>query len=1369
MFRLSTALLLVLIGAPASAIEVRDDFQATAHQYELVGPAIWKFGGGAARFQSKAYESFAVATCDTLEQATITTQLRIDGRHGTGYSTAGLSLFEDQANHWRLLLVCGPTGNAYFELVEKYRGVHQAQRNAAGGTGLASKDEGKLTTWQFNRDYQLTLTLAPGSLSGEIRDPATGSFWRRTFALEKGKAIAFGRPALTAGEMSGSYGTLSIEGQAEIGKRALAVTRGPAGAIALVEDEQNRHAPAWKQWFEAAGFGVVSVAWPQLEETRFTSDIDLVVLTDATRLPAAGMHACTRYLRSRGKLLALGAPAFGHPLVKSPQGYVAPDKLAETLYNRLERHPIALDARQWHFGAMNRESRGSVVAEDAAATTWRMQIDYRGWGTFAQSIRGALSQQRPLLVFEARGEASVPQISVECVETDGARWIATVPLTTTWKKVVLRPADFAYWKDSKAARGALGDAFQPAQADLLRIGFSTSHTPQTKAGTRQFWVRHLAAATGGEWAIDDPTSPRIEAMSPSYMLYPLTGVARLQSAHPTLQNASENAVVPFSAPAYSAVWRENGIGFDRQRPWRWIRLVDAFDAEGNNRGPLAWLMLGNTTHPGALWANIGVAQSAVLGCGNPTAQTLRKAIIETARRMTRGQFLMEAGTDQFGYYRNEPVRLGASVLNAGRERLQAKLRFVVTGGGRTLLEQERPVTALAGVGATTSFDWPQPDGGLPDDCRVRVELADEAGTIDAIEHAFGNLPEGAADPGEFVTIDGSNFRQHGKPWYMLGMNYRPNSQGGRQTTAMLDRAFYDPEAIERDLAWMESAGINMLSAIQQPTPPEENPKAYRDLHDFLNRCRKHHMKVFYFLRVGNPLAGGTAEAVKKHIAAAGIQHHPAILAWELSWEPIYYRGPADGRMAFLQPDWNRWIVDRYGSLELAERDWGFALTHLPVGKTKAKTPPAPQAALPDAKWLEQHGPWDKAAAAFRRFFSDRVGQAYGEMIAEIRQFDPNHLVTFRFGACGIPDRSRFAHAHSAAVAKHVSFLCPEGYNLQPEGPAKPTGDDDIRKGGLVTLYYRFLSREKPVVWMEFGYSVMGMHTIWQTGMEHIPPAQLATQQSEFKKFYSMMLESGARGAAPWWLPGGFRLGEESDFGVLEPDGRQRPCCDVLRSVLPMFAQLDAKSCIAAANESGPVIELDFDAHYADAWETYGQQYLQAVAQGKLPKLRTAGTGSTSADCPLLAVGNRPCNGANPPKFLNAEIGVVEVREGKSAWRRLPRDSAIVARAGEPLRMRLELGNTEEATWLAPAAQGPGEQTGRVYVQCTIAGQRILVPLLADTPYLDDGDSAEFELPGLAPGRHMLALQAVVSRADSRGRLLRIPFGEKRQIAVTLSE
>jgi hypothetical protein len=429
--------------------------------------------------------------------------------------------------------------------------------------------------------------------------------------------------------------------------------------------------------------------------------------------------------------------------------------------------------------------------------------------------------------------------------------------------------------------------------------------------------------------------------------------------------------------------------------------------------------------------------------------------------------------------------------------------------------------------------------------------------------------------------------------------------------------------------------------------------------------------------------------------------------------------------------------------------------------------------LPKPEWCSAHGPWDKVTAAFRRFFSDHVGQAYGRIIRELRRYDPNHLITFRFGACGIPNQAWFAHCHSAAVAKHVDFLCPEGYNLQTGGWAKATPADDLRKGGLVTLYYRFLSREKPVVWMEFGYTVNGFHARWKTGMERIAPAELAIQRTEYENFYNMFVESGARGAAPWWLPGGFRLDERSDFGILEPDGTERPAAQVVKRFLPKFAKVGDATCVAPAeaerDKGRPVITLDLDAHYADAWQFYAPQYLEHVKAGRLPYLRTAGTGTTSADCPLLAVGNTPLNGRNPPQFLNAEFNRIEVKEGGKPWQEISPGKAVALGKGASLHCRVSVGNTAEAAWLAPEKDS-GNSEGRVFLRCALqpSGKTIDVPIPRKTPYLADAELGEFSVPLSAESEQTVTFGMFTARRKGDAGAMTIPFGEKRTVRVNVT-
>jgi hypothetical protein len=1333
---------------------LRDDFSMAQGRYEFVGGRAWKIGGGQCRFASPGRESFAVANLDELSDARVEATLTLEKRLSPSYITAGLTFYQDPENHWRLLLVAAPDNKPYFELIERYAGTHQAQSaSASAGTQLAAKDEGDLKVWEYDRPYRLILTISPKAITGEVRDPATGQFWRRAYSFATGRAVRAGRPGMMASGTEGGFRELIVEGVRPAPAPSLSVKRGPAGSVAILRDEANKLAPTLQEILTKAGFGATVLEWDDLSRGRLpTESLDLLVLANARRLPATVVKPMLTFLRTKGKVICIGAPAFGELLIKTPHGYVSTEKYGESVYDSLAKRAMPLTATGWKRVCKNAERVTSIQAEPK--DVWKVTADLDGWDSFSHALEKGFPEGNNLLCFRAKGDASTPQLSIECDERDGARWIATVDLSTDWRAYVLRPYNFAFWHDSKAKRGP-GSVLNPANIESVHFGLSGSHTPKCKPGPHTFWFADVATAADPNMEEPDVRIPDIEGLCPSYKLYPLSEIASLRVVSP-LQSAIRNpqSAIPFTGKGYSPVWREGGIGFDRDRAWRWVRVLDAYDATGRNRGALVSFMLGENVFAGGIWANVGLAEpSQILNA------PLQDVLVSMAKAMTRGCFLLEAGTRYFSYQPGEKMDLGALVMNSGHEEGKLSVAMTISDGkGAAVCQKSLPLTIPPGERRSVQWEWTpsaQEAGGFP--FKVTTELlTPEGAQMDIISHTVELLPDKPASPDEFVKVEGSNFRLGGKPWYMLGINYRPSSMAGNSLLGQSTRReSYDPVIIERDLAWMESAGINMLSAIQALIPDDPDaPGAYRDQLDFLNRCRNHGMKVFYFLPWGNPMAGADVEKIKKHIEAAGIKDHPAILSWELAWEPIYYSGTSKrGGMDFLIPDWNAWIVGRYGSIEEAEKDWAFKVDRTDKGLV----------ALPKHEWCDTRGPWDRAVAAFRRFFSDRVGRGYGDIIRELHRWDPKHLVTFRFGACGIPNKSWYAHAHSAAVAKHVDFLCPEGYNLHAMGSGKPAPADDLRKGGMVTLYYRFLSREKPVVWMEFGYTVNGIHDVWKTGREHISPEQLASQREDYENFYKMFIESGARGSAPWWLPGGFRLGENSDFGVLEPDGTERPACQVLREFLPKFAQVKQGSCVLPRNvlpETGRVIELDLDAHYADAWDLYSAQYLEAVKSGELPYLKTAGTGTTSADCPLLAVGDVPCTGKNPPQFLNAEFNSVELKVGDGEWKQVRNGEVFTVKNGAKIMCRASVGNTAEAAWVAssaPATAPEGLAPGAVYLAC--AG--LYPPIASNTDYLKDAEVKEFALPTPTEAEQKITfvMLTVRKKTDSTEMTL-LPFGEK---------
>ncbi len=1320
-----------LLAVPACcAVLWQDDF-TTTRRYERWGTALWEPGNGRAAFRAGTEDAYLVVLGPQVTRMTAETELTLNERTGTGWTLAGLSLYADPTNHWRLLLVEGPDGKRYMELIESFNGEHQAQLGGNSPvTRLEATFSGELLEWEYGKPYRLSLVLTPDTLTGTVTDPATGAMWRKEFSFGQARAVRAGRAALMVNGMAGSFGRLAVEGTPPEPVAGLQLRRGPRGKVAILGDEAGTNAETLAAAFAEAGFGATVMSWEQMEGALPWDQLDLLVFADARTLPTGARDQLMEALHCGGKVMCIGAPALSELRAPGPGGWHTQGQWARSYYDALEHRPIVLGDDPWERAAQFPEQPASIERDPAGGdTAWKVTTDLKGWDTYRTAASGAFDTEHPLLTFEARGDENTKQLSIECAEDDGSRWIAVVELSPEWQGYVLRPIDFAYWFDSPAKnRGGPGDRLRPERTAYLTVGLASSHTPKVRDGRHSYWFRNLATAPDRGMPEPNFTVPSLEALCPSYKLYPMDEATSLRAA-------TESPILPaatrlrWSGAAYSPVWRERGRGFQRNRSWRWVPVLEAFDRGGRSRGALISLMLGDSVAPNAIWANVSVADPA-----QALQRDLLAALMRTAEAMVQGCFLLDGGAEFFSYKPGERVLLGGTVLNSGRTEQDLTLRLTVRDADkRSVFERSETVRLAPSETRSVSWRW-EPERFDPRGYEVETSLLSGDSVRDRIVHRLEALRTTPAGPDEFVRVEGSNFMLGGKPWYFKGINYWASWVAGYPDLQLYQRGRYDPEIIERDLAWLESIGVNALSAVQSLQPPDPDaPGAFRDQLDFLERCERHGIKVFMFMANGWPYRGGDVEKLKEYITKAGLKDHPAIMCWELAWEPI--DSPWQGRLDYLIEPWNRWIVERYGSLENAFADWGFT-----PELSEGKVPP------PNTEQCTSHGAWDKYVAAFRRAHSDLICAGYRDIAEPLRAWDPRHLISFRGGACGIPYRDAFAHIHGTAAPKHMDFMNPEGYNLKTGGWDTPTPDDDIRKGGLVTLFFRFTSREKPVVWMEFGYTVNGIQGSWTPERVHIDPEQLQNQKREYESFYRMFIESGARGAAPWWLPGGFRLGENSDFGLIEPDGSERPAVEVLRRYLPQF---DRVRHLPATD----TILFDLETHYPDSWPLYSQQYLDLVKAGKVPQVRTAGTDTDSATCPLTAVGGGEYNGHNPPLYLNAEFNRLEVKVGEGPWREVRGGETVEGAAGSHVLCRASVGNLGEAKWLAPR----GDEAGGVYLAGRAEyGLPFRAPITADTPYLGDAEVREFTLvPSLAAGDTRVSFEL-----EARGRAY---FGERRVV------
>jgi len=1234
-----------------------------------------------------------------------------------GWNFAGVTLFQDDLNYWMLALVEGPDGKHTVDFIENLAGKWQAQ--SEGKTAL--KREGNIGFgWKTGTAYRLRLAFRGGKVCAEICDRAVGRVLSSAcFELGDAPAVRSGRPGLIARASEAAFSGLAfaVPPRPTVPK-GLALAEGALGRVALLDDALPGHDRSANARLAEAlaekGFGVTRLTAEQFAAPDVLSAelFPVLVLPQCEALPAQAGARVSQFAREGGHVVCIGGPFLDGALWPvggkwlDAGGREALVARVETVYRPFVPG-AGLDLSAWRRSCSDNAAKTvfRVAGEGPKRTPClRLEIEsLHGWEVWqSPELPRLFGEGHDFFTFLGKSGEKAAQLAVEIIERDGSRWIATVDLTDGWRRVGVGVEAFRFWHDSSSAgrRGGAGDRLNPRQAVRVCFGMSASHTPAMLGGDHTVWLADVGTALD-PLAAAGMTTPdlrdSIETIFPRYKVYTVTDAVSVAGSALICSNV------------VCAVPRTLGEGFDRGGKWRFLPLAEALRPGGKTGGVCEWLLL-NTRAPseGSAIAGFGYKAPEVW-----SSTEVLKRIAETAARLTHGVMFEEAGTEQFAYWPGEAVRLGVKVRSFGVQGADAKVFFEIASGGRVVWSECAKPVLNVGVTAC-SFEWQPP--AAPGEYTFRARL-EAAGYADETRHGFEVLDPAPAPKEAFITARNGDFWLDGKRWYPVGVNFWPLYVSGMDSSdysaGWLRDAYYAPALAERDLTHLQDMGITLVS-IQTPPPAE-----YRNLLHFLRRCAKHGIHANIYVGQASPLAFNEAE-LKSFLETARISGNPTVFAYDTIWEPGNHVFRNDAARAKWDGAWRAWLDERYGSVGNAEKDWGFKARRDKQGKVVSP---------PDA-YFREDGAWRGMMAAYRRFMDNLTSQSWGKANRRLRELDPNHLISFRQG-------NTLPHDFAlSGPVKHIDFICPEGYAIRDTDE----GEDAI---GFITRYVDFTTGGKPVVWSEFGQSV------WDNGRMAPDPAAIIKQGRYSERFYRTALAAGAVGTVPWWWVGGYRVGERSDFGIVAPDRSERPAARLIREYGPRFKTPREKP------QPATWFEFDRDAHAGGYWRAAFNEgaaaYREAARGGKALGVRTAGTGKDSATVPLVAVGNVPCNGSNPPKHLDAEFNFLQVCDADGVWREAEDGAEIAVATGRPVRAKASLGNTQEAAWL-PAS---GTAAGGVALVARVSGKEAgRWPVSGrGVPYLGDATFDEFTL--LPPVEQAVE---VTLRLEVVGRT---PFGEAR--------
>lgn len=1051
-----------------------------------------------------------------------------------------------------------------------------------------------------------------------------------------------------------------------------------------------------------------------LRVTRCTADQltagvpgDVLVYPAGARYPAGSADSIRAFLKRGGRLLVLGGPAFTEPAWKQGAAWKTWEDLKAGLESSAASHRVVDFGKPefrtgWERATNDENSPGSAAAGDFGGDHGpSLRIDMAsltGWDNWGHAVSG-WPAGRNVLTFHARGDKNTGQILVELREKDGSRWMGVAPLAPEWRFVALSPDDFRFWPDSGAkGRGGPGDRVRFDRVRAIHLGLAFSHTPM-QAGSHRLWVGSLAVQPDSRRAASQETRPLVlDSLTPTYKVFPVTNAASAASAASILLGPGR---YPLPANPISVSPRPLGTGFRKGRAARFIPLIAARDSRGRRAGYVAWMQINAAgEYAGSAWAAFGANDAAFYRNAG-----VRRALVRTVRLMTDRPLLAEGGAAYYACLPTEGrIPVGARLAPGRPITGRTQIRITLTGRGMHAPRRvwKWDIDPARSAGEVSTVWTPSASERVFGTFTVRTELLLNGRVVDALSHPFTFWRPKPPAERAWVTAREGSFWLAGRRWASNGVNYMPSSgialEDGEVFERWLGAKGYDPVIVEEDLSRIAALGFNSISVFLYRSSMEA-----RNLFDLVLRAERHRLKVNLSLRPHADPFDFDWDEVRDMIAFYRLPECDTVFAYDLAWErgfgsyePSYSN--AKGRK-FYDPQWQAWVIERYGSIENAEADWGFAIPRTTAGEVTG----------PSDEMLDVNGAWLRMVAAYRRFVDDLASRAYGRAARLLRSVDPRHLVGFRMNTAGDPTAPPHEFPFDfRGLGRALDIMEPEGYGRQ--------GDwNRVRDGAFTVAYSRYAAPGRPVLWSEFGMSTWSGSNFPQPN-----PAQ-AAQASYFANFYHMAALSDSNGTAAWWFPGGYRVNENSDFGVLDPDGSDRPVTPVIRMWMPKLRK-------AAAQPLPRVdawIDVDRDSDVrglAGIYEKCKAEFWKALAAGMHPGLTDRSEGTTSANTPLIAVGGTVYNGKNPPRYLNGEFDRLEILAADGTWVDVSgglikggEEITVDVAPGRLVNARAVAGNTQSATWLAPA---PGRETGAVYLSTTPESQLQIpmdAPIAENTP------------------------------------------------------
>lgn len=1008
----------------------------------------------------------------------------------------------------------------------------------------------------------------------------------------------------------------------------------------------------------------------------------LVLIPGIDRVPGGLKGTIGNYLQKGGRILTLGGPAFETETFNyngtwMPQNdYLAhelnalSDKKKFRIFNAAD--PADVDAMTRSSNTMERpfsKTIGDYGLKDSTAQL-HVEVDLECWDNLHYTFTPPKGKKFTTLCFNAKGDAETFGLYLEVIDRDGARWAASVRLDEEWSFHALSAADFHFWRDGRPAKTKQLDFNNAA---TFVFGFALSGVSM-KLGHHTFTIDSPFLACCDKLNLPMGNQLDLEGVSPMHELYPITNAANIVTCDNQVFVNKRDYVVPSSL--VSCHPGRQGTGYDNKRACRFIPLLRVTDEKGLHSGYAAWInVFSSVTDKNE------ALEGCMVGCFSAASDDFYNmdglaAVAETVKAMLSPALLVEGGTNEYTYVEPDTDRITVGANFVTYPGCKSNITATVT-----LYEDEKELYRLDGTPTVLCHNIGNIcgeysiSGGKPN--LAVTTLLQDGKVIDCIRQSIRYWSPKPVDQRNYVHIEDGCFIRDGKILNLFGVNYMPSSgvseRDGRLFEHYVCAAAYDPDVIDYDLAHIKDIGMNAISVFVY----NESIRECNNILDLI--CRAEELGIVTDLSIRNhvyPMSYVETE-VQELIKKLRFDENDSIVAYDIAWEPRighYVDNSFIGRKHW-DGDWAEWVIEQYGSVEHAEALWGCPINRDEDGNIIGVT---------DAMLDDTSDAYTKIVSAYRRFIDDIVSKIFSEKLTHLRALAPDQLVSLRMSMSGSAmttgafKPSNFCYDFSS-FASTLDFMEPEGYCLNGS-------EEAALQVVFSNAYNRYIQPGTPIVWKEYGRHVWSGSNFTNNKYGNLQQ-MLDGQREYYRTSLEYCLRSHTAGMFAWYYAGGFRIGENSDYGIVNPDGSDRPATKLLREYAPKFLAL------GKCPKADVVLTVERDDSNRGIFAMYDKtkaEVRRAFDEGKsvafMNKKQSIPNELVYADTVLdEAVGGTAAEGAYPLRYVNGMIKNVEQCCGS---------------------VKITVCNTLPTVW----------KTGTVSI---IAGDTVVAVIDRDVPYLAD--------------------------------------------------